>query len=222
MKFLVLSDTHGRIERILRLLPLLTGLDGIIHLGDNLRDGDQLARASGLPVHRVGGNCDGVTRRDDALKVLETPFGRILLTHGHLHGAKSGPERLVYQAREMDCAAVLYGHTHVPFYGEWDGVRLLNPGSISFPRHDSFPSYAILTLGPGSFSCAIVPYSEEAMEYLEHAAKTPGQTDSEDSGAEAGKAPDAPSGEAATDKKPPGKKPPGGFLRNLINHSDRF
>lgn len=203
MKLLVLSDTHGRIERVLRLLPLLSGLDGIVHLGDNLRDGGDLARTSGLPVHQVGGNCDGVTRRDDAVKVLETPYGRILLTHGHLHGAKTGPERLVYQAKEMDCTAVLYGHTHVPFYGEWDGVRLLNPGSISLPRHDSVPSYAILTLGPGSFSCAIVPYSEEALNYLD-------------------KAKDAANVDSTPDKKPPGKKPPGGFLRNLINHSDRF
>jgi putative phosphoesterase len=208
MKLLVLSDTHGRIERVLRLLPLLSGLDGIVHLGDNLRDGGQLARASGLPVHQVGGNCDGVTRRDDALKVLETPYGRLLLTHGHLHGAKSGPQRLVYQAREMDCAAVLYGHTHVPFCGEWEGVRLLNPGSISFPRHDSVPTYAILTLGPGSFSCAVVPYSEEAVDYLANANKAAGET--------------TPDGENTPDKKPPGKKPPGGFLRNLINHSDRF
>ena len=214
MKLLVLSDTHGRIERILRLLPFLSGLDGIVHLGDYLKDGKELARASGLPVHQVGGNCDGVTVREEALHVLETPFGRILLTHGHLHGVKTSPARLVYQAQEMNCVAVLYGHTHVPFYGEWDGIRLLNPGSISFPRHDSAPSYALLTLEKDTFACALATYSEDALDYL---ART--QEAANKARAANPSAGDAP---RPKDKKTTGKKPPGGFLRNLINHSDRF
>lgn len=209
MKLLVVSDTHGRIEHVLHLLPVLHGLDGIVHLGDNARDGEQIRKVSGLPVYQVPGNCDGATQKKSAMQVLETPFGRILLTHGHLHNAKAGPERLVYQAHELDCVAVLFGHTHIPYFGEWDGVRLVNPGSISFPRHGTTESYAMLTLETGRFDCAIVHYNQDLIDDLkkfkDEASPVPAGEDS-----------------SGTDKKPPGKKPPGGFLRNLINHSDRF
>ena len=38
---------------------------------------------------------------------------------------------------------VLYGHTHVPSDETTRGVRMINPGSLSYNRDGSSPSYVI-------------------------------------------------------------------------------
>ena len=59
----------------------------------------------------------------------------IYLTHGHIFN-KDNPI--------SGCnSTVLYGHTHIPANEEKDGVRYLNPGSISLPKNDSRYSYMI-------------------------------------------------------------------------------
>ena len=200
MKLLVISDTHGHVDRALRLLPLFKDLDAIIHLGDFLRDADRIQQNTDVKVISVGGNCDGVTSKKEAMKTIDSPFGPLLITHGHLHGAKNGIDKLLYQAAECEAKAVLFGHTHTPFYGVFDGVALINPGSLSLPHHQEQGTYAVLNIDEAGISCSLVNFQESL--------------------------PKVPTG------KPPGgepqKKPAhdktstGGFLRDLLNNSDRF
>lgn len=200
MKLLVISDTHGHIERALRLLPLFTDLDAIIHLGDFLRDAEQLQKNTQVKVIAVGGNCDGVTAKSEAMKVIESPFGPLLITHGHLHGAKKGIDRLLYQAAESEAKAVLFGHTHTPFYGVFDGISLVNPGSLTLPGHHNQGTYAVLNIDEAGISCALVNYQDPP-------APAPEQK---------------PPGEEPPQKNPREKKQTGGFLRDILNNSDRF
>ena len=54
-------------------------------------------------------------------------------------------DQLVEAAREKGCNAVFFGHIHVPVLEEEDGVLLVNPGSLAFPRQRGRrPSYAVL------------------------------------------------------------------------------
>ena len=50
------------------------------------------------------------------------------------------------RAREADI--VMYGHTHKPFFEQKDGLTVLNPGSLSFPRQDGRKgSYMLMEIG---------------------------------------------------------------------------
>lgn len=133
MKILVFSDSHSSLRFMRRCIDRLLPQQ-VIHLGDYYEDAEAIAE--GYPhirFHQVPGN--GGSRGPDgkAPLVLCYDIGgvRMLMTHGHLHGVKSGgADRLLAEARLKGAEAVLFGHTHVPVcYREEDGLLVLNPGS---------------------------------------------------------------------------------------------
>ena len=117
MRFLVCSDSHGRVSSLIDMLERAHTrrfpADAVFFLGDGLRDLAYLSDA-GLPIFRVAGNCD-LFRTDAPDEELLTFDGyRILLTHGDRYSVKSGEERLIAAAAGKNADIVLYGHTHVP------------------------------------------------------------------------------------------------------------
>lgn len=200
MKLLVISDTHGHIERAVHLLPLFADADAIIHLGDYLRDALQIQTLTDVKVIAVGGNCDGVTSKTEAMATIDSPYGPILITHGHLHDAKSGIDKLLYQAAECEAKAVLFGHTHNPFYGVFDDVALVNPGSLSLSGEQNQGTYAVLNIDESGIRCSLVNYQTPP-------SPTP---------------PKKPPGQNEPEKNTGSKKTTGGFLRDILNNSDRF
>ena len=52
----------------------------------------------GIPVISVKGNCDGNTREDK--EIVETPYGKILLTHGNWESVDFKYDNLLYMAEE--------------------------------------------------------------------------------------------------------------------------
>ena len=158
MKIFVISDTHGITYKVREVWDKLTGVDLIIHLGDYTKDAEKLGQDFGTETIWVKGNMDGSYSADD-YKTVETEYGKLLLTHGHMDGVKMSPQRLLYRAQELGCKAVLFGHTHKPSYEEADGIYLINPGSLSQPRDGTQGSYAILTTSPEELNCAIVYYA---------------------------------------------------------------
>ena len=117
MKLLILSDTHGRVDRLAKVLKLHADADAILFLGDGLSD---IAR-SGIDIGKlfcVRGNCDGFSvgsgiYSPNELSLCFDGFN-ILMMHGHLHGVKSGIDRAVYYAEEKGADILLFGHTHIP------------------------------------------------------------------------------------------------------------
>ena len=95
MKILVIGDTHGQLNKIREIFPKLTNLDLIAHTGDHLEDGRALEREFGIPVVAVKGNCDGSYSADD-FEIIETDYGRILLTHGHMQHVNYRLDNLYY------------------------------------------------------------------------------------------------------------------------------
>ena len=156
MKLLVISDTHGRIEPISAVIDRMGDIDMLIHLGDYEQDAEILAERHGLDLVSVPGNMDGCMRLAESEKILETEYGRILLTHGHLRDVRWSEDRLVYTAMEQDCKAVFFGHTHCSIYEQSpEGITLLNPGSTSLPRDGNPPSYAIVHTSEERLECGI-------------------------------------------------------------------
>ena len=187
MKFFVISDTHGKIDKVKQVYERLTGIDYLIHLGDLQSDALALEQELGVKVISIKGNMDGSHSSND-YKILETEFGGILLVHGHMEKVKFSLQNLLYRAHELNCKAVFFGHTHDSFYGEYDGIYLLNPGSLSFPKDSDKASYAIVHTKKDEFHASIV-YYDTIMGT--NSSSAPGKIE-------------------------------GGYLKNLLNNSDRF
>lgn len=146
MKVLVLSDTHGSVNRAFRAHTLAEPVDAVIHLGDGVADAEMLREALDVPVINVAGNCDPGSNVPREL-VWECEGKRILLTHGDAYQVKSGLARLRQRAEEIGADAVLFGHTHLEVLEEYAGLLLVNPGTLS--KTSQHRSYAVLDITPG-------------------------------------------------------------------------
>ena len=73
-----------------------------------------------------------------------------MVTHGHNYGVSMDLYGISEEAAARECEIVLFGHTHKPVIEKKNGVLVINPGSVSFPRQEGRkPSYAILNLEEG-------------------------------------------------------------------------
>ena len=131
-RIIVVSDSHGHIENVEALRLLVEENDYLIHLGDGASDVRTLAKEYPDKVLVCAGNCDYVSPYPIEC-VLEVEWIRILYCHGHTYGVKNGLDKLVYAAKEKDCAVALYGHTHTADITELGGVTLINPGTLKYP-----------------------------------------------------------------------------------------
>ena len=139
MKILVFSDSHSNSKYIEQALNMHNDIaDLVIFLGDGIRDIENVKnRHSHLNFFVVKGNCDVFFSAEyPNYSVLDLDGIRVLITHGHLFGAMSGYQRLVYLALEKEVDAVFFGHTHEPIDEIVDyndkRVHLFNPGSIGY------------------------------------------------------------------------------------------
>ncbi len=143
MRIAIFSDSHGRMHNCLSALDAAGPIDHIIHLGDTMRDAEDLGIiCPNTPITYVCGNCDFCSSCDTE-KWVELAGKKLFLCHGHTRSVKRGLSELAYAAKGADLA--LFGHTHEAFDGEENGVHLFNPGSISLPASGR-PSFGILTI----------------------------------------------------------------------------
>lgn len=137
--YIVFSDIHSDKHSLSKIKELVAKCDGVFFAGD----GYSLAKTLGGELYAVGGNCD---LGGSPELVAEIEGVRILLTHGHRYGVKSSLLSLTLRAKEFNCSLAIFGHTHMPFCSQENGVFLLNPGACSgFGRK----TYATLTLDNG-------------------------------------------------------------------------
>lgn len=132
MKILVLSDSHAGLS-FMRLAIRAVKPDAVIHLGDFYDDGLAIAQENPyLVFHQVPGNCDRFRCPPSVMPTVcyDVCGVRLFMAHGHNHGVKFSPGRLIAEARAMGAQAALYGHTHsLDCHREEDGMWVLNPGS---------------------------------------------------------------------------------------------
>lgn len=136
MKLLVFSDSHSDSRKMREAIEMHKATcQGVIFLGDGLKDVTYLMQDyPEIPLFAVKGNCDFFAKDADEERLLCIESFKILITHGHLYGAKGGCGNLVYRARELDADAVFFGHTHVPLDDIFEigekRIHLFNPGSV--------------------------------------------------------------------------------------------
>ncbi len=160
MKWMVASDIHGSAKYCRELLDAYEReeADRLLLLGDLLYHGPRndlpeeyapkvvitMLNAKKKNILCVRGNCDAEVDQ----MVLEFPIladycmldlgtKLVYATHGHLTSAEQLPP-----LREGDL--FLQGHTHVPMNEVKNGIRCMNPGSVSLPKQDSWHGYMIL------------------------------------------------------------------------------
>lgn len=163
MKWLIASDLHGSAYYGGMLLDAVKreGASRLLLLGDILYHGPRndlpegyspkalaaLLNASPVPVYAVRGNCDAAI--DQCVlsfplmadyMLLEAGEHVLFLTHGDNWNAENLPP-----LKEGD--ALIHGHTHVPLNITKNGVRVLNPGSVSIPKEGSSRGYIVLEDG---------------------------------------------------------------------------
>ena len=57
------------------------------------------------------------------------------------------PEYIREEGKARGAEIVMFGHTHRPFFEDDNGIIVLNPGSLSFPRQEGRKgSYMILEM----------------------------------------------------------------------------
>lgn len=163
MKILVIGDTHGNITSAVKVIRRIKRrIDFIIHLGDNVSDAQDLSyEFEDIHFEYVAGNCD-FSSYVDKEKILSVNGRRILVTHGHLYGVKSGIGSVYNHAVKNKCDVVLYGHTHIPQVVKYDDILIMSPGSMSLPRGKEGPSYGVLDItDEGQVEASIVEYKKK-------------------------------------------------------------
>lgn len=146
MKILIVSDTHGHEENLERVIEETGAVDHFIHLGDIEGQEDYFEVLAGCPVHMVAGNNDFFS---DLPREEEFWIGKyhVLITHGHYYGVSMGTSRLKEEALSRGIDIVMYGHTHRPEVDTDQGLTVLNPGSLSYPRQwGKKPSYILMEI----------------------------------------------------------------------------
>lgn len=141
-----MSDSHGSLSQAERIIKANPDADMFIHLGDGEREIASLRlRYPDIDLRGVQGNCD-FGRELPLSLIVEVNGTRIFCTHGNRCGVKDGTEILRSVARDNNCTAALFGHTHERYVSCEDGIDLMNPGSCSCPRDGNLPSYGYIDI----------------------------------------------------------------------------
>ncbi len=140
MKLLVFSDSHGSLASMKRVSSMHKDAAHILFLGDGVRDAEALAEMfPEASVLIVRGNCDFYAEDYPTERTLTVENHKILMTHGHTYGVKSGYGALLRHADNAGATVVLSGHTHLPeqrYFPDGETPRyLMNPGSIRENRY---------------------------------------------------------------------------------------
>ena len=152
----IIADTHiPRRASALpeNLLPYLERVDLILHAGDLMEPALIDVLAAHAPTRAVRGNLDppGVDLPD----ALAFEFGgvRVAMIHdsGPKRGRRSRMKRLFPEAR-----VVVFGHSHIPWLDDEEGLLLLNPGSPTDRRRQPNYTFAFLRAEDGEVTAEIV------------------------------------------------------------------
>lgn len=164
MRIGVLSDTHLRtpddmLEHILE--DVFTDTDMILHAGDIVTR-RVLDRLEERGVIAVCGNMDDHEVAESLpMQRLVTAAGKRLgLIHGW--GSKEGlAQRILARFQDNRPDIIVYGHSHVPFWGMVDGTYLFNPGSASRNRYSGSASVGLLEIVDDAVTGSILTLDRE-------------------------------------------------------------
>jgi putative phosphoesterase len=152
----VIADTH--MPRRARTLPEgmishLERADLILHAGDLVDPALLGELETYAPTRAVLGNLDppwvGLP------EVLEFEFGGARVAMVHDSGPKRG-RRSRMKRRFPEARVVVFGHSHIPWLEDEDGLLLLNPGSPTDKRRQPDHTFALLRAEDGEIAAEVL------------------------------------------------------------------
>jgi uncharacterized protein len=152
----VVADTHmPRRARSLPegLIPHLQRADLILHAGDLMDPALLEDLAAYAPTRAVRGNLD--PPEAGLPETLEFDFGGVRVAMIHDSGTKRG-RRSRMQRRFPEARIVVFGHSHIPWLEDQDGLLLLNPGSPTDRRRQPDHTFALLWAEDGEVAAEIL------------------------------------------------------------------
>ena len=157
-EILIFSDSHGAKAALRRVISSHPHATHVLFCGDGVDDIRQMEEEFPTRVFVfVRGNCDGLRCLLDAPteRVFTLCGLRIFLIHGHLYGVKGGYGAAAAQGLRENADLLLFGHTHIPYEGYFEGkdkkIHLFNPGSIGKSFGDGAGSYGVLTVAENGY-----------------------------------------------------------------------
>lgn len=127
-KILVLSDTHGRFDKVLKIFEK-ENPDIVISAGDGIKDIEELSYIYDDKIYyKVKGNCDFFERNCNEEEIFEIDNIKFYLTHGHLYRVKRNLEELKERVKKLNVDITIYGHTHKENLELGDNI-IFNPGA---------------------------------------------------------------------------------------------
>lgn len=146
IKAVIISDSHGQLDNVEKIIKREGRLDIVIHLGDIAGQDNQLRALCDCPVKIVRGNCDFYSE-NELVEVFSLEQNKIFATHGHYYSVDFGVGTLQMAAEERGCNIAMYGHTHIPDISYLGGLTIVNPGSVSRPRQlNRKPTYGLMRI----------------------------------------------------------------------------
>ena len=154
MRIVVMSDSHGRADRVKKVIEEQPEAELFIFLGDGTRDFHTAMHGVPKEDWCVCGNCD-FGSSDDYNLVSYVRDIKFYCTHGHQWNVKYNPTELIEQAKQKEGRVLLYGHTHQAFCEYQDGLYIMNPGSLGSPRGSLYPTYGVIDIQGKQIVCSI-------------------------------------------------------------------
>jgi putative phosphoesterase len=150
-----MSDTHLRVPNELLehiLVDLFADAHMILHAGDivSRRVLDRLDESN---VIAVCGNMDDyeILGLIPQVRILSVEGKRLGMIHGW--GSKDGlAERVLSRFGNDRPDIIVYGHSHVPFCGEVEGIYMFNPGAASWNRYVGSATVGVLEISEGTIT----------------------------------------------------------------------
>lgn len=137
MQIIVVSDNHRDYELIEKLSQMYNKADLFLHAGDSCLREEEI-----YPFITVKGNQDYYITK--VYRIIEANGINIFLFHGHT--SRLDPIVLSAIARNNNCQIIIHGHTHKPYYQVVEGIHILCPGSLAYPRSSRGKTYAIIDI----------------------------------------------------------------------------
>ncbi len=158
MRVLIVSDTHGRHTSLDRALKEAGEIDMFIHLGDVEGGEDYIEAVVECEKHMIRGNNDFFLLSSGGRRVLDRKEESVYYSWTQL---------LCFNGDRADsggrgckkCGTLLCSVTPIArIFEERDGITVLNPGSLSFPRQEGRKSSYMILETDG----------EEKYEFVQH------------------------------------------------------
>ena len=96
---------------------------------------DYIKAITKCPVYMIAGNNDFFSYLPTEREIRIGKY-KVFMTHGHGYYVSMDTKSLRRAAIARDVDIVMFGHTHRPYMDVEGDLKVINPGSLSYPRQE--------------------------------------------------------------------------------------